>query len=161
MEYPERVTKGEGGVYRWSVVMTNEHRKAEFRMMMRVCVIIGAAIFALYAILGMAVYGIAVLLGMTILPAGFWWLLSRVSRNQRRFYAMDDEAVTTKGWTRRSEGTFSYQRIHKVILQEDRIELRGLTDVTQVIVPHGDFAFVRDYILEHLPEKAEVVSEES
>ena len=137
--------------------MTQGQKTAELGMMLRGCAIIGACIFVMSFFIRMPLMGAAVFAGMTAFPAAAWYLMVRRSAQEYRCFEMSEEYGRYVGG-RRNTRTFRYGRIRRAIVSGEVIELRGDADVIQVIAAPEDFSFVRDYILERLPEsvKAEI-----
>lgn len=159
-EHPDRVVRGEDGVYRWAYRMNPRRNKHPLS-------IVGKVFFSMAAIsaAGLLVVGspnpgkmsdwamplmvIGLFLGVFLLVTGLLYLQG----DDLLPYAMDEESITT--FRAKGAGPHSFRRMRRVRLlpRYDAIRLGfGMT----IYVPAEDYDMVKDFILEHLPEGADV-----
>ena len=159
-QFPERVTRGEDGVYRWEYLMNPRRNKHALIIMGEVFLIMGALSTVGLLIAGspdpgrmsvwdMPLMVLARFLGMFLLIAGILYLVG----DDPLPFSMDKEKIIT--YRSKTAGPHTFARIRRVKLlpQYDAIRL-GLGVV--LYVPPEDYEDVKSFILAHLPPTADV-----
>ena len=95
-------------------------------------------------------------LGVMAVCGGVCWLFSRNAGKRKQGYLMNEDSVQFR--QRRSYAPFMFQSIRRAVVysSRDMIELFQPLGSGPVFVPHEDFPFVKDFILQRLPGTAEV-----
>ena len=160
-EFPDRVTLCDDGIYRWSYAKDPSADRTVYRTMIVICTVIGVLIFLMMAILETAlmIFGLLVLLGMVLLPALAWRLFGRIPENRiLGRYEMAPDHIARPGYS----GGAAFALVDAVTLfrDRDRIDLRTANARTShIYVRPTDYDLVLDYILDRVPDEAEVVIE--
>ena len=159
--YPPRVTRVDDGVYRWRAKFSDGQKRKVVKITMGVC---GGCCLLL---LGMSFFldGFGFMFRVTLLSclgamaiAGLIsWLYYRSGGPVSQPYELTEEYVRYIG-TSKTDTYFYFRLIRRVRIcaEQDLLDLSTLLTTAPVFVPHEDFRFVEDYILNHLPESAEV-----
>ena len=156
--FPKRLQQGDDGAYRWTYDIKAQGNRAPARTMVFIC----AAIFVPIALIMLFMtwqYGelqaLLFCLGLLALgvglPALIWVLLP-----QNASYKMTGEYI--EAWPKgRGNNIHRYEGVRRVTMEPriDRIRLKWAVTGLDVYVPREDYAFVRDYILERVPQEAE------
>lgn len=150
MDYPDRVTLCEDGVYRWRYTLSREQAKEHFHAMIG----ISLAVTTVIALIMFALIGTQVLLYLLILyammvglPALIGWLTLGWDT---RCYEMDDEYIRHKHATKGGDAFIGFKRIKDISVDKNAFWIKsGITTYT-VYVPPEDMAFMKSYIQEWL-----------
>ncbi len=155
------ITKDENGAYRWTGIVDKGYEQKAFSIALYVSGGICAVFILMGLILGGGMLGVFLLTSLAVMAVvgGACWLMNRFAGKRRQRYIMTDEFVGFR--QRRYYAPFTYKSIKKAVVCPSRnmIELYQRAGSGAVFVPSENFEFVKDYILLHLPEKAEVVYE--
>ena len=158
-QFPDRVTRGEDGVYRWVYRMNPRRNKHSLIIMGEVFLIMAVLSTIALLIVGpptrdlspwsMPLMVSALLLGMFLLIAGILFLAG----DDPLPFSMDEEKIIT--YRSKTAGPHTFERMRKVKLlpQYDAIRL-GLGVV--LYVPAEDYEDVKAFILDRLPSDADV-----
>ena len=159
-EFPERVTKGQDGVYRWKYLMNPRRNKHALIIMGEVFLIMAVLSTVALLIVGspnpgkmsdwdMPLMVDALFLGLFLLIAGILFLVG----DDPLPFSMDEEKIFT--YRSKTAGPHTFARMRKVRLlpQYDAIRL-GLGVV--LYVPAEDYEDVKAFILERLSPAAQV-----
>ena len=159
-EFPDRVTQGEDGVYRWKYRMNPRRNKHPLSVVGKVFFSMGCLSAAVLLVIGspnpgkmsdwaMPLMVLGLFLGVFLLVTGLLYLQG----DDVLTYAMDQEGVTTFRAKAAGPHTFRHMRRVRLLPQYDAILLGfGVT----LYVPQEDYETVKDYILQRLPEGARV-----
>lgn len=159
-QFPDRVTRGEDGVYRWKYRMNPRRNKHVLRVVATVLsvmaalsvaglLIVGSPSPATMSDWGMPLMALGLFLGMFLLITGILYLQG----DDLLPFAMDEEAVTTFRAKAAGPHLFRWVRRVKLLPQYDAIRLGfALT----VYVPAEDYEAVKAFILDRLPPEARV-----
>ncbi|MBQ8954722.1 MAG: hypothetical protein IJ048_11460 [Clostridia bacterium] len=151
MEYPERVTLCEDGVYRWKYQLSREQALAHWREMVVICTIVSTVI----AVIMLAMIGLSalwlILLGIyglcDALPALIGYLILGWDS---RSYEMDEQAIRHKHATKGGDAFIIFEKIKDMRVSAGVFTIKeGITTYT-VYVPYEDAEFVRRYIRERM-----------
>ena len=157
-QFPERVSRGNDGIYRWVYRMNPRRNRHPLSVIGKVFFSMGALSAAALLAIGspnpdaasgwaMPLMVLGMFLGVFLLITGLLYLQG----DDPLTYAMDEESVTTFRAKAAGPHTFRRMRRIKFMPRYDAIRLGfGLT----VYVPREDYKMVKDYILERLPENA-------
>ena len=159
-EFPDRVTRGEDGVYRWKYRMNPRRNKHSLIIMGEVFLIMAVLSTVALLIVGspnpgkmsdwdMPLMVDALFLGMFLLIAGILFLVG----DDPLPFAMDEEKIVTYRSKTAGPHTFARMRKVKLLPQYDAIRL-GLGVV--LYVPGEDYEAVKAFILDRLPPDADV-----
>ena len=158
MEWPERVTMGSDGVYRWTCETDREIERRSYKITMWVCGGIVLFLVFLGTLMDRETLIITLACGavVMVIAALVCWLFDRLPGTLRERYEMAEDyiriATNPKG-----SAWFTYPRIRRVTVRRDRLELKKRIVSVPVFVPHEDFGFVRDYILRRVSEDTEII----
>ena len=96
--------------------------------------------------------------GITAIPVIFWFLKALISGKRALFrYEMDEEKITYFPEKKGEKAvSFSDVKSGKIWKRYDVIELRTDRKTLPVYVPSGDFSFVRDFMLDRIPEDTDL-----
>ena len=158
-EFPDRVTQGEDGVYRWKYRMNPRRNKHVLRVVATVLSVMAALSTAALLIVGppshtmspwsMPLMVDALFLGMFLLIAGILFLVG----DDPLPFSMDQEKIITYRSKTAGPHTFARMRKVKLLPQYDAIRL-GLGVV--LYIPPEDYEEVKAFLLAHLPPDADV-----
>ena len=153
--FTERVVQGPDRVYRWKYTLRKEQALVHYKMMMKIGMIVAAAIsavtisiFAFGAqdrlIFGNLLLNILVIYGMIVgLPALIGAL---VLNSDTRSYEMDDECIRHKHATRGGDAVVIFRNVTWADEEENAIRMKeGITTYT-MYAPPEDATFVKEYI---------------
>ncbi len=153
-----QIRRDEHGTYHWTGVVDRGYENKTFKIAFGVCGGICAMLILMSFILGGEVIWITLLssLGVMAVCGGVCWLFNRNAGNRRQSYIMNEEYVGFH--QRRYYAPLPFRSIKRAVVYESRdmIELFQAVGSGPVFVPHEDFAFVKDFVLQRLPETAEV-----
>lgn len=158
-QFPDRVTRGEDGVYRWKYRMNPRRNKHALILMGEVFLIMAALSTVGLLIVGpsrrdMSVWSLplmvdALFLGMFLLIAGILFLVG----DDPLPFSMDEEKIITYRSKTAGPHTFARMRKVKLLPEYDAIRL-GLGVV--LYIPPEDYEAVKAFLLAHLPPDADV-----
>ncbi len=158
--FPKHVTEESEGVYRWTYKLKENGNNAPLRTMVRICLAVSLPITLIMLVLTwqydppIALLSTACLFaGMVLLPALLWKLMPPDPS-----FRMDAEQI--ESWPKgKGNNIHSFKGVRRVVLRPDidRIRLRWTVTGLDVYVPKDDYEFVTDFILAHIPERAEVL----
>lgn len=158
-QFPERVTKGEDGVYRWKYLMNPRRNKHVLIVVSEVFLAIAGLSTVGLLIAGsprrdmspfsMPLMVLGMLLGVFLLITGLLYLQG----DDALPFAMDEESITTFRAKGAGPHTFGWMRHVKLLPQYDAIRL-GLGVV--LYIPSEDYEDVKAFILAHLPPDADI-----
>ena len=158
--YPDRVTLGEDGVYRWRCAVSTEGRRRTAGIVLGVCGGVCLVILVMAALTDRKMLPATLLscLGAMALVGLITWLADRLGSGARQPYEMSGEYVRFVG-VGRSDARFRYPDVRRLTIREDqcRIDVKGLVVPAPFFVPREDFSLVMNYILRRLPETVEIV----
>lgn len=158
--FPDRVTRCDDGVYRWTYRMNPRRNKHIPFIMAKVYGSIGFLAAAALLVVGspnpqtmsdwaMPLMVLGVFLGLFLLTYGILYLMG----DDPIPFAMDEKKVTT--FRGKGAGPFSFDRVRRVrfLLQHDAIRLAF---GTVIYVPKEDYDAVRTFLLERLPPNVDI-----
>ena len=153
-----QIERDERGAYHWTGVIDRGYEGKTFGIAFGVCDGICALFILMSLFLDGEVLRVTLLssLGVMAVCGGVCWLFNRNAGNRKQRYIMNDECV---GFHQpRHCAPITFRSVRKAVIYESRdmIELIQAAGSGPVFVPHEDFAFVKDFILQRLPETAEV-----
>ena len=95
-------------------------------------------------------------IGAMAVAGGTCWLYKQNAGKRVQGYMMTEEVISLK--QKRYWAPFSFKKKKKAVIypSRDMIELYQIAGSAPIFVPHEDFEFVKDFILERIPETAEV-----
>ena len=153
-----RIWIGEHGAYYWTAVIDRGYEYKTFKILFGVCGGICALLILMSLFLGGEAVGITLLssLGVMAVCGSVCWLFNRNAGHRKQRYSMSEESVGF--YRRRYYAPFPFRSIRKAVVYESRdmIELFQTVGSGPVFVPHEDFQFVKEFILQRLPETAVV-----
>ena len=154
----KHIERDEHGTYHWTGVVDRGYEDKSFKIAFGVCGGICALFLLMSLFMGGEVLGVMLLstLGVMAVCGGVCWLFNRNAGSRKQSYIMNEESV---GFHQRRYYTpFPFRSIKKAVIYESRdmIELFQAVGSGPVFVPHEDFPFVKDFILQRLPDTAEV-----
>ena len=162
MTRPSVIRQDERGFYYWQGTVDVQYEFKTFRIVFAVCGSICALYIVMSLFLARDILWIMLLssLGVMAVCGAVCGLFFLNAGKRRQSYSMSDTHVTFGG-RRRNVAPFSFKSIRKAVVCPPRnmIELYQLMGSAPVFVPPEVFAFVRDYILQRIPETAEVIYE--
>ena len=151
--YPDRITLCEDGRYRWSYVLNKEQSRYYYRMMIKICSIVGGVITAamlvmcsfltlsgpavMWSILGIpaGIIGLPALLGYFLMNGGETWQ-----------YEMDQEYIRHKHAQKGGDAWIRFDRIQELTIEGDVFIIREGITTYRVHVPTQDIPFLKQYI---------------
>ena len=158
-EFPDRVTQGEDGVYRWKYRMNPRRNRHALIIMGEVFLIMAILSTVGLLIVGppsrdMSIWSMPLMvdtlfLGMFLLIAGILFLVG----DDPLPFSMDQEKIITYRSKTAGPHTFARMRKVKLLPQYDAIRL-GLGVV--LYIPAEDYEEVKAFLLAHLPPDADV-----
>ena len=153
------ITRDEQGNYRWSGVVDVGYEHKSLKIAFAVCGGICALYIVLSLIMGGEMLGVVLLSSAGVMAAcgGVYWAFNRIAGTRKQKYLMTERGVEFK--QRRYYAPFSFKSIRKAVVypSRDMIELYQAMGSGPVFVPHEDFEFVKEFILQRLPPTAEVI----
>ena len=160
-KYPDRVTKGEDGVWRWTGVIS----RAENRHAISVTLKVMGAICLFLIVMAATMKDRQMLLVTALSCAGAMavagavcTVYDRIAKNGRLQAIKRQKSSFVWVGVGRTDFRYSWRSIRSVRIfeEEDVIEIRQLLGVMQIYVPHEDFALVKDLILARVSGSADV-----
>lgn len=159
-QFPDRVTRGEDGVYRWKYNMNPRRNKHALIIMGEVFLIMAVLSTVGLLIVGSPTPGrmgdwdlplwvLGALLGTYLLIAGILYLVG----DDPLPFSMDEEKIVTYRSKTAGPHTFARMRHVKLLPQYDAIRL-GLGVV--LYIPPEDYEDVKAFLLAHLPADVHV-----
>ncbi len=153
-----QIKRDEHGTYHWTGFVDRSYEDKTFKIVFGVCGGICALLILMSLFLGGEAIGITLLssLGVMAVCGGVCWLFNPNAGNRKQSYIMNEESVGFH--QRRYYASFTFHSIKRAVVYESRdmIELFQAIGSGPVFVPHEDFPFVKDFILQRLPETVEV-----
>ncbi len=160
-KYPERVTKGEDGVWRWTAVISRAENRHAISVTLKV---VGAMCLFLIGLSAsmrdrqMLLVTVLACGGVMAVTGAVCAVADRMAANGRyQAFEITDDHMRWVG-VGRTDFRYSWRSIRsvRVFEEEDVIEIRQLLGVMQIYVPHEDFALVKDLILARVSGSADV-----
>ena len=159
-EFPDRVTQGADGVFRWEYRMNPRRNKHALSIMAKVYGSMGGLSAVGLFIVGspnpltmsrwdMPLMVLGLFLGLFLLTAGILYLMG----DDPIPFAMDEEKVIT--FRGKYSGTHTFGRVRRVRLLPRYDAIRLSLGVT-LYVPPEDYDAVKAFLLEHLPQNADI-----
>ena len=152
------IIKDEFSVYHWTCTIDRGYEDKTSKIAFGVCGGICALLILMSLFIGGEVAGIVLLssIGVMAVCGGVCWLFNRNAGNRKQRYIMNDACVGFH--QRRYYAPITFRSVRKAVIYESRnmIELFHAFGSGPVFVPREDFPFVKDYIIQRLPETAEV-----
>ena len=157
----QRIEKDQHGFYHWYGTVDAGYEKKTFRIAFGVCGGMCLMFIVMSLFMGGEVLGVTLLscLGVMAVCFGVCFLFNLNAGNRRQGYRMNEDCVIFgRG---RSTAPFFFKSIRKAVVFPSRhmIELYPPVGSGPVFAPPEDYEFVRDFILERLPDTAEVITE--
>ena len=158
-DYTLRVKRCEDGAYRWR----GQFDRAQYGQVIKITMGTCGGTCAIFIVMALALgdmLGLMLLISLVIMAiAGIvCWLYLRFMTPIYQPYEMTEDYVRYVG-TRRSNAYYHYKGIRKVYIDagRNRIAICSVASTAPVFVPHEDFAFVQNYILQRLPDTAQII----
>ena len=151
--YPDRITLCEDGRYRWSYVLNREQGRYYYRMMIKICSIVGGVITAAMLVMcsflsspGPAVWWsiLAVPAGLIGLPALLGWFLMNGGETWQ--YELDREYIRHKHAAKGGDALIWFDRIRDLRIEGDVFIIKEGITTHRVHVPREDIPFLKQYI---------------
>ena len=153
--------RDENGVYHWNGTVDVPYEHKTFKIVFGVCG--GICLFFLLAALLFAREYLGLMLLICLVVAaicgGVCFLFNLNAGKRRQGYTMTEDCIIFGGGKTANPFYFSSIRKAVVFTNRNMIELYTQVGSGPVFASHEDFGFVRDYIIQRLPEKAEVTYE--
>ena len=153
-----QIREDEYGTYHWTGVIDRGYEDKTFKIAFGVCGGICALLILMSFFLDGEVIVITLLssVGVMAVCGGVCWLFNRTAGTRKQSYIMNEDCVAFH--QRRYDAPFTFRSIRRAVVYQSRnmIELFQATGSGPVFVPQEDFPFVTDFILQRLPETAEV-----
>lgn len=150
-EFPDRVTLGEDGSYRWRYDLKAHHNTAPMEMMVKISLAVGVPIALImlvltwqYGPLQATLSSLGMLAMLVLLPTLIWKLLP-----PDPMFRMDEAQI--EAWPKgRSSGIYAFKGLTEVTPDPgvDRIILRWRVTRLEVYVPPEDYEFVKAFLME-------------
>ena len=152
------IRRDEHGAYHWTGTIDAGYEGKTFRIVFGVV----GGICALFMIMSLAMGGemMKVTLlscgGALAVAGGVCWLFNRNAGRRQQSYIMTEDSISFR--LGRYNSAYTFSSIKKVIVYTGRnmIELYPVFGSAAVFTSHEDFSFVRDFILQRIPDDAEV-----
>ena len=152
------------GKYCWTYMMNRLRNTYPLLGMLRISGWVGVAAFlAVYFLRGWTsgrstIVPLLVGFGITFLPVLFWFLNALIKGKQALFrFEMDDDKIRVIPENQAEKDViFSAVQSGKIWQRYDTIELHAEGTKVPVYIPEADFTFIRDYILDRIPEDADI-----
>ena len=156
-----RVMMTGNGSYQWSCPVEREYARAQYRSVIIITIIVvslvsaaGLAFGAFLSITFMLTFLLPVFGAIIAVIIIILLIVGRNSRNKVQRYEMNDRYVGLMNV--KNPVLYYYDRIQEIVVNQDYLELHGKIRTSRVYIPHEDFTFVRDYILQHTLGRAQV-----
>ncbi len=156
------ITQDQNGVYHWTGTIDAGYEKKTFKIVFGVCGGICLLFIIMCLVIGPEMLGVTLLtcLGIMAVAGAVCWFFNLNAGHREQSYEMNEDYIIFKVLTngKIANNPFSFRSINKAVVYTSRnmIELYQLLGSGPVFVPHEDFGFVRDYILQRIPDDAEV-----
>ncbi len=152
------ITQDEFGIYHWTGTIDRGYEDKTFKITFSVCGGICALLILMSLFIGGEVSGIVLLssLGVMAVCGGVCWLFNRNAGNRKQSYIMNEEYVGFH--QRRYYAPITFNSVRKAVIYESRnmIELFQAIGSGPVFVPPEDFPFVKEFIIQRLPQTADI-----
>ena len=152
------IIKDKFGIYRWTGTIDRGYEDKTLKIAFGVCGGICALLILMSLFIGGEVAGIVLLssLGVMAVCGGVCWLFNRNAGNRKQSYIMNDACVGFH--RRRYYAPITFSSVRKAVIYESRnmIELFQTVGSGPVFVPREDFPFVKEFIIQRLPETADI-----
>ena len=154
-EYPDRITLCEDGSYRWSYVLSREQSRFHYRMMIRICSVVGGLIALIMALMSGSMLSddpslwwsiAAVPAGIIGLPALLGYFL--MNGGEVYQYEMDQEYIRHKHATKGGDAWIRFKKIRDLTVNGDVFVIQEGITTYRVYVPSEDKSFLKRYIEE-------------
>ena len=155
MDYPDRITLMDDGVYYWRYHLSKEQARVHWKQMVVICAIISTVIGVIMtAMIGLKKNWPYLLLfyGLMLgLPALIGYLtLGYDSRS----YTMDEECIRHKHATKGGDAFIFYDKVKDAYVEKNAFTFKsGITTYT-VYVPPEDVRFMKDFLKERISPQA-------
>ena len=156
--FPKKPARGSDGAYRWTYSLRENHNNGPLLMMVRICaaICVPVALVMLALTWGynplQAALSTAGFLAVSVgLPALIWVLMP-----PNPSYKMTEDYI--ESWPKgKGNNIHRFEGVRRVTMRSDIdcIRLKWRVTGLYVYVPREDFGFVRDFIVDHVPESAE------
>ncbi len=155
------ITREENGTYVWNGTIDARYEHKTFRILFTVIGPLCIIFIMMGLTMGDGLGGVMILtsLGIMAVVGGVCFLFNLNAGNRKQAYAMNEDCVVFG--VGKASNPFFYKSIRKAVVYTNRnmIELYTLVGSGPVFADHRDFGFVRDYIIQRLPESAKVIYE--
>ena len=156
-----RIEKDEQGVYTWTATVDARYEHKAFRIAFGVT----GGICGMYLLMSLALGGdmlgfmLLICVAALAVVGGVCWLYNFYAGKRSQRYRMDENGVHVV--LRRSNAPFSFRSIRKAVVSPPRnmIELYQAIGSGAVFTAPEDFEFVRDFILQRLPDDTVILYE--
>ena len=158
MEYPEKVTEVSDGIYRWTCAIDKKYEYKEYRLTMWVVGICCLLIMGLSAFWGFD-YESQKTVVLSCLAAMFisqmvCRMFEKAPGTIKQKYELTDKYIRLGEGSRTL--TIPLDKVTKVVVYGDALELYGKFGSPMVFVPYEDYDTVKDKILTATSEQAKV-----
>ena len=156
--YTDRVTQLEDGTYCWRCEVDDSVTGFAYKLTLGVC----GGICAVFIVMGLLmdpwVLKITLLscLGVMGVAVGVVLLFKKLG-GWSEYYWMNDEYI--KIGTGKSTRIMEYDKVQRVVLTGKKISLEKKIGKGLVFIPEEDYEFVKNYILQRVQGKAEILRE--
>lgn len=156
-----RISRDEQGAYHWAGTVDAGYEQKSFRIAFGVVGGICVLLLVMSIAMGGEMLRVTLLscLGALAVTGGVCLLFRRHAGTRLQRYILTEDAIHF--CMRRGSNPFLFRNTRKAVIFPGRnmIELYQPFASGPIFVPPEDFAFVRDYILQRIPEDAEIVYE--
>lgn len=155
------LTRDEFGTYQWTGTIDREYDKKIYKIMFGW--IGGACLFFIAACFWLApeMLGVVLLtcLGVMAIVTLVTVPMVRSMSGRRQDYEMNEEYVHYVSDSSKTDTVFRYKdiRLVRVYPARNMMEIKGVIVGAPFFVPKQDFRFVRNYILQRVPDSTRVV----
>ena len=156
MEYPDRVTRGEDGVYRWTVKADKKYMQNDLRVVLAVAGVLFTAVIGYITYVSDAYDVRQTCLGILIIMfiiQMIYMVVERIPGSITQHYALSSKNLTIED---KGKTVIPLDKVEKVYVYGDALELFGKLGSPMVFVPYEDYEIVSTVILQSIPEKAAV-----
>ena len=157
---PGKITQQPDGSYCWTCSIDAEYyrstikpAKISFLIIAAFIMVFGACLYFRYQdpeILAIIAASDAVFLLIAFFVC---WIFERISTDPQESYVMTDTFIKTGSG--KTSSYFDFKRARSLTISSKYLELKGQVVSKRVYVPEEDMAFVRNYIITHIPMDAE------
>ncbi len=152
------INRDERGTWHWVAAVDRTYERKAFRIAFGVCGGICLLFILMSLLMDAEMLWVTLLSGLGVMAVvgGVCLLFEHSAGKRTQGYLMTEDAVSFR--RPRQIVPFPFRSIRKAVVvpSRDMIELYQAVGSGPVFVPHGDFEFVRDFILERLPDTAEI-----